>query len=322
MQMITAKEHGPADVLTLETGRLSPPAEGKVLVAVHAAGVNFFDTQLRSGLHKRPLPLALGTEGSGVVVACGPGTDGVSPGDRVAWIMSPGSYATEAIVPIERLVRLPDDVDCETAAAIIYQGVTAHYLARSAYAIKPGDWCIVHSAAGGVGGLLCQMAKIAGATVIATVSSEAKVAAARQTGADHVIIYTTSALDREARGLTSGRGVDVVYDAVGLETYRVSLAALRSRGFLVLYGEASGLVPPIDVLDLLRAGSVYVTRAGLDHYVTDRSDLLQRTSDIFVSMREGGLKQNIVQRFPLDRAAEAHRAIEARGSVGKVLLIP
>lgn len=322
MRRVRLYEHGAPEVLKLEEGAAQALGAGEVRVAVRAAGVNFFDTQIRSGLYKRPLPIGLGTEGAGVVAEIGLETGGISIGDRVAWILAPGSYASEAVVPLARIVPLPDAVDFETAAATLYQALTAHYLARSAYRLGPGEVCVVHSAAGGVGGLLCQIAKIAGATVIGTVSTSAKVDAARAAGADRVVVYTEADFAETAKELTGGRGADAVYDAVGAETYARSLEALRPRGCLVFYGEASGLVPPIDVRELLRAGSVYVTRTGLDHYIVTRADLLERAAEIFAWMADGRLTQIIGHRFPLEAAAEAHRALEARGTTGKVLLIP
>lgn len=318
---IVLNRQGPPEVLAIEHGEKPEPGPGQVRVRVRAAGVNFFDTQIRSGLYSRPLPMGLGTEGAGEIEKLGPDVTGLVPGDRVAWILSPGSYASHAIVPVHRVAPLPDDVGYEMAAAVLYQALTAHYLARSAFELRPGHSCIVHSAAGGVGGLLCQIARIAGATVIGTVSSASKIEAAKAAGADHVIVYTEQDFAQSARDIT-GSGVDVVYDAVGLETYERSMKALRTRGYLILYGEASGVVPPFDVRRLLEAGSIYLTRAGLDNYVVTREDLLERSAEIFAWMAEGKLSQTIGHRFALEQAAEAHRTLEARSSVGKVLLVP
>jgi NADPH:quinone reductase len=290
MQVIRIEEHGGPEVLRLTEADAPSPGPGQVLVQVKAAGVNFFDTQIRSGLYTRPLPIALGTEGAGVVQAVGPDVTDVSVGDRVAWILAPGSYATHALVPVSRLAPLPERVDFETAAATIYQALTAHYLGCSSYELGPDDVCIVHSAAGGVGALLCQVAKIRGARVLGTVSADTKRAVAHAAGADHVVNYTQHDFAAEAKRLTDGNGVDVVFDAVGLETFERSLASLKRRGLLVLYGEASGLVPPIDVRQLLHAGSVYLTRTGLDHYVTDRCQLLERCADIFTWLGNGLLR--------------------------------
>ena len=319
---VVMRAHGRPEVLTLEPADLPAPGPREVRVRVRAAGVNFFDTQLRSGLYKRPLPMTPGTEGAGVVERIGAEVTECAAGDRVAWILSPGSYATHANISIDRIMPLPDAVDEETAAATLYQALTAHYLARSTYELKPGDVCVVHSAAGGVGGLLCQIAKIAGAVVLGTVSSSAKLHAARRAGADHVSIYTEEDFSERAHAITGGRGVDVVYDAVGLETYERSLKALRRRGVLALYGEASGIVPPIDVRILLQAGSVYLTRTGLDSYIVTRQDLMERAAEIFAWMAQGRLAQVIGHRFPLEQVAAAHHTLEARSNVGKVLLLP
>ena len=323
--MKTARVHeygGPETIRIDDVPRPVPPS-GHVLAAVKAAGVNFFDTQLRSGLYRRfSLPISLGLEGAGVVDGIGPEVADLAVGDRVCWIMSPGSYSTHAVVPVAKTAKLPNSLDFDRAAAGIFQGMTAHYLADSVFPLRSGDVCIVHSAAGGVGHLLSQIAKRRGATVIGTVSSEEKAAMAKAAGADHVVVYTKVRLAEEAKRLTDGRGVDVVYDAVGLETYEASLASLRPRGLLALYGEASGLVPPIDVRSLLFQGSCALTRVGLEHFIETRSEFLRRANDILQWLANGTLRVHVDQTFALAEVAAAHRAIESRNRVGKVLLRP
>jgi NADPH2:quinone reductase len=243
-------------------------------------------------------------------------------GDRVAWIFAPGSYATHTLVPVQRLVPLPGAIGFEDAAAVLFQGLTAHYLATSTFPLAAGDRCLVHSAAGGCGILLCQIAKIRGAEVIGVVSTPAKAEVARAAGADYAVIYAQEDFEAAVKRITGGRGVHVVYDAVGLDTYVRSMNALRPRGMLVLYGEASGLVPPIDPREMLFRKSLYLTRAGLDHYIADHAELLSRASDIFAWIAEGRLKQKIFRTYRLDQIADAHRAIESRGTSGKLLVIP
>ena len=323
MKTARVHEYGGADAIRIDELPLPMPPTGHVRVAVKAAGINFFDTQLRSGLYRRfSLPIALGLEGAGVVEEIGPDVSDLAAGDRICWIMSPGSCATHAVVPVAKTAMLPGAIGFDTAAAGIYQGMTAHYLADSVYPLGRGDTCIVHSAAGGVGHLLSQIAKRRGATVIGTVSSAAKVAAATAAGADHVVVYTRTKLAEDARRLTNGRGVDVVYDAVGLETYEASLASLRPRGLLALYGEASGLIPPLDVRSLLFQGSCVLTRVGLEHFIETRAEFLRRANDILGWLADGTLRVHIDQTFALADVAAAHRAIENRDRVGKVLLRP
>jgi NADPH:quinone reductase len=323
IKQVRVREHGGPGVMKLESVGLPHLGAGEVLVEIKAAGVNFFDTQIRSGLVKmQPLPIALGLEGAGVVREVGPQGDSLKVGDRVVWAFAAGSYGTHALVSRDNLVPLPDAVEFDDAAAIFFQALTAHYLACSSYELVAGSTCVVHSAAGGVGSLLCQIAKLKGARVIGTVSSDTKIGSARAAGADKVVIYTCEDLKAEALNFTAGRGVDVVYDAVGLETYESSLSSLRPRGFLVSYGDASGPVPPIDIRSLLYAGSVYLTRTGLLHYVADRAELLRRSDDIFAWMAAGSLRQSIQMRVPLDEVSRAHQAIEGRKTTGKIILIP
>jgi NADPH2:quinone reductase len=299
---------GGPEAMALEDLPLPSPGHGQVLAAVKAAGVNLFDTQLRSGLYKRDLPLTLGLEGAGIVEAVGADVDHIAVGDRVAFIFAAGSYATHTLAPAERVVPLPDKIGFEEAAAVLFQGLTAHYLATSTFPLGPASRCLVHSAAGGCGILLCQIAKIRGAEVIGAVSTPAKAAIAREAGADHVVVYAEEDFAAAAKRITSGRGVDVVYDAVGLDTYIRSMDSLRPRGLLALYGEASGLVPPIDPSELLFRKSLFLTRTGLDHYIADRRELRTRTDELFAWAAEGRLKQKVFRTYRLEEAADARTA--------------
>jgi NADPH:quinone reductase len=321
MRAIRVHEFGGVDAMRLEELPLPQPGQDQVLIEVKTAGVNLFDTQLRSGLYKRDLPQTLGGEGAGVVQAIGANVADLKVGDRVAWVFSP-SYATHTIAQVDRVVPLPDAVDYAEAAATIFQGLTAHYLATSTFPLDQGSSCLVHSAAGGCGILLCQMAKIRGALVIGAVSTPAKAEIARAAGADQVVVYAHEDFEAVVNRVTGGRGVDVVYDAVGLDTYVRSMNSLRPRGLLALYGEASGLVPPIDPRELLFRKSLYLTRTGLDHYIADRRELMSRTNEIFAWMADGRLKQRIFRTYRLDEVAAAHRALEGRESAGKLLVIP
>ena len=321
IKAIRVHEHGGVEAMRLDELPLPEPGAGQVLVEVKAAGVNLFNTQLRSGLYKRDLPQTLGGEGAGVVQRPGIGVVDLKVGDRVAWVFSP-SYATHTIAQADRVEPLPDVVGYEEAAAHIFQGLTAHYLATSTYPLVSGSSCLVHSAAGGCGILLCQMAKIRGALVIGAVSTPAKAETARAAGADHVVVYAQEDFEAAVKRITGGRGVDVVYDAVGLDTYVRSMNSLRPRGMLALYGEASGLVPPIDPRELLFRKSLYLTRTGLDHYIADRDELRTRTDEIFAWMAHGRLKQKIFRTYRLEEVADAHRALEGRASTGKLLVIP
>ena len=322
MKAIRVHACGGPEAMLLEDLALPSPGPSQVLVAVKAAGVNLFDTQLRSGLYKRDLPLTLGLEGAGIVEAVGSDVVGIPVGDRVAFIFAAGSYATHTLAPAERVVPLPDGIGFEEAAAVLFQGLTAHYLATSTFPLGPTSSCLVHSAAGGCGILLCQMAKIPGAQVIGAVSTPAKAAIARAAGADHVVVYAEEDFAAAVKRITAGRGVDVVYDAVGLDTYMRSMDSLRPRGLLALYGEASGLVPPIDPRELLFRKSLFLTRTGLDHYIADRRELRARTDEIFAWVAAGRLKQKIFGTYGLEAVADAHRAIESRATSGKLLVIP
>jgi NADPH2:quinone reductase len=322
MKAIRVHEIGGPERLRLDDVVLQAPGRGEVLVEVKASGVNFMDTQIRSGLFPRRLPAILGIEGAGIVRSVGEAVDDVAPEDRVAWILGGGSYTQYAIVPRALLVPLPASLGFAEAAAALFQGLTAHYLATSTYPLKPGESCLVHSAAGGVGTLLCQIAKRRGARVIGAVSTDAKAAAAAAAGADHVVVYGRTDVAAEARRLTDGAGVDVVYDAVGLATYEESLRALRRRGCLALYGEASGLVPPLDVRVLLRHGSLYLTRTGLDSYTATPEEYRARADELFGWLAEGSLRCDVFKSYPLADAAAAHSALESRATTGKLMIMP
>ncbi len=313
---------GGPEAMVLEDLPLPSPGKGQVLIAVKAAGVNLFDTQLRSGLYQRDLPLTLGLEGAGIVEAVGADVADFALGDRVAFIFAAGSYATHTLAPAERVVPLPEQIGFEEAAAVIFQGLTAHYLATSTFPLTAQSRCLVHSAAGGCGILLCQIAKIRGAEVIGAVSTPEKAAIAREAGADHAVVYAEEDFAAAVKRITSATGVDVVYDAVGRDTYVRSMDSLRPRGLLALYGEASGLVPPIDPRELLFRKSLFLTRTGLDHYIASRHELRARTDELFAWVVEGRLKQKIFHSYRLEEAADAHRAIESRRTTGKLLVIP
>ena len=298
------------------------PGPGEVLVRVEAAGLNYIDVYFRTGLYKAPLPLTLGLEAAGTVVALGPETGGLAVGDRVAYTGIPGSYAELQVVPADRLIQLPEGVSFRDGAAAMLQGMTAHYLACSTYALQQGDRCLVHAAAGGVGLLLCQIATMRGAAVIGTVSTEEKAARARAAGAQHVILYGQQDFVAEVRRLTGGAGVDVVYDGVGAATFLPGLDCLRRRGMMVLFGQSSGPVPPFDLSILNWKGSLYVTRPSLAAYIATRAELVERASDVLGWVRAGTLALRVEHVFPLARVADAHRALEGRKTSGKVLLVP
>lgn len=323
MRAIRVHEYGGPEVFKLEEVTLPEPGGGEALVTVEAAGVNFIDVYHRTGLYPGALPFTPGMEAAGVVEAVGPGVYEVEVGDRVAYAMERGSYAERAVVPAWKLVRLPESLDAEAGAAAMLQGMTAHYLTRSTYPLAGGETALVHAAAGGVGLLLVQMAARIGATVIGTVSTEEKARLAREAGADAVILYTEGDFAEEALRLTDGRGVHVVYDSVGQATFDQSLACLRPRGLLALFGQSSGPVPPIDPSVLAAGGgSLFLTRPGLAHYAADRGELLERAGDVLHWVATGELRLRIDRTYPLSEAAEAHRALEGRQTAGKVLLAP
>ncbi|VCU53857.1 Quinone oxidoreductase 1 [Thermus thermophilus] len=319
MRAIRVHEVGGPEVLRLEELPVPEPGPGEVLVRLLAIGVNFIDTYKRKGLYPMPLPFTLGEEGAGVVEKVGEGVVGVRPGDRVAFANVQGAYAEYLVVPAERLVPVPEGLDPKLAAAALLQGMTVHYLLKSTYPVAPGDQVLVHAGAGGVGQLLIQWAKRLGATVYATASTEEKRGLCLEAGADHALPYEGFA---QAVKALSGGGVDVVYDGVGQSTFEGSLEALRPRGYLVLFGQSSGPVPPLDPQVLNRKGSLFLTRPTLHHYTASRKELLWRAGEVFRAVKEGWLKVRIGAEFPLEKAREAHEALEGRRTTGKVLLLP
>jgi NADPH:quinone reductase len=298
------------------------PRAGEALVKIDAAGLNYIDVYYRTGLYKAEMPLTLGLEAGGTVTARGSGVTEVKVGDKVAYTGVPGAYAEYAAVPADRLVVLPAGVSTKQGAAMMLQGMTAHYLACSTYALHSGDTCLVHAAAGGVGLLLCQIAKMRGARVIGTVSTEEKAKLAREAGADEIIRYTTQDFESEVKRLTGGKGLQVVYDSVGQTTFDKSLSCLVPRGMMVLFGQSSGPIGALDPQILGARGSLFLTRPSLGHYTATREELGQRAGDIAGWVRDGRLKIRIGLELPLRDAAEAHRALEGRRTTGKVLLIP
>jgi NADPH2:quinone reductase len=322
MRAIRVHETGGAEKLRLDDVPAPEPKSGEVRIRVEAAGVNFIDTYQRCGLYPLPLPFTLGMEAAGTISAVGAGVAGFKPGDRVASARASGAYADEAIVPAAHLVHIPKGVSSQQAAALLLQGLTAHYLACDTFPIKPGDSALVHAAAGGVGLLLVQIAKRRGARVIGTAGSEDKARLAREAGADEVVIYTRDDFAAAARRFTGGRGVDVVYDGVGKDTFEGSLNSLRPRGMLASFGNASGPVAAFSPLVLSQKGSLYLTRPTLAHYTQTSAELQARTDDLFRWLAAGELSVRIGASFPLAQAAEAHRALEGRRTTGKVLLLP
>jgi NADPH2:quinone reductase len=298
------------------------PKAGEAVVRVEAAGVNFIDVYYRTGAYKAQLPVTLGQEGAGTVLAVAPGVTEVAAGDRVAWAGAFGSYAESAALPAERLVRVPDGVSARQAAGAMLQGMTAHYLSHSTYALKAGDTCLIHAGAGGVGLLLTQMAIARGARVLTTVSTAEKARLSREAGADATINYTTEDFEPEVRRLTGGRGVQVVYDSVGRTTFEKGLSCLALRGMMVLFGQSSGAVAPLDPQVLAQRGSLYLTRPTLFQYVVSREELVARAGEVLAWVRNGRLKLRLEHDFPLAEAAAAHRALEGRTTTGKILLIP
>ena len=322
MLAIRIHETGGPEALRVDDIAVPAPAAGEVRIQVEAAGLNFIDTYQRSGLYAVPLPFTLGAEIAGIVSAVGAGVTEFALGDRVATAKASGGYAAEALAPAAHVVKIPAGVTTSTAAALMLQGLTAHYLVTDTFALKPGDTALIHAAAGGVGLLLVQLAKRRGARVIATVGAEEKVALARAAGADEVVVYTRDNFTTAARNFTGGRGVDVVYDAVGKDTFTGSIDSLRPRGMLVSYGNASGPVPPFAPLLLAQKGSLFFTRPTLVHYTQTSAELRARTDELFGAVLAGMLQVRIGATFKLTAAAEAHRALESRNTTGKVLLVP
>jgi NADPH2:quinone reductase len=322
MKAIRVQSYGGPEVLKLEDIPIPEPKPGEARVKIEASGVNFIDIYQRTGLYPLNTPFTLGMEGAGVVDAVGVGVTEVKAGDRVAYAMISGSYAEYAAVPAAKLAPLPDTVDSKSAAALMLQGATAHYLTHSTYPLNVGDAALIHAAAGGVGLLLVQIAKMRGARVIGTVSTDAKAQLARQAGADEVILYTRTDFLAETKRITGGAGVDVVYDSVGATTFEESLGCLRPRGYLVLFGQSSGPVPPVDPAKLAGKGSLFLTRPSLPHYIIDRDELLKRARDLFDWIGSGKLNLRIDGVFRLSEAAEAHRLLESRSTTGKLILCP
>ncbi|MBW8769042.1 MAG: quinone oxidoreductase [Gemmatimonadetes bacterium] len=322
MKAIRVHETGGAEALRLETIPDPIPGPGQVLVRLEAIGVNFIEIYQRRGLYKVQMPFVPGEEGAGTVAAIGSGVEDVRIGDRVASVNFRGSYAELAIADADKVVPIPDGLDTRAAAALMLQGMTAHYLATSVHALQPGDRCLVHAAAGGVGLLLCQIAKRRNAIVFGTVSTAEKARLARDAGADEVIDYTTQDFVAEVQRLTNGAKLQVVYDSVGATTYLGSIDCLAPRGMLALFGQSSGVVPPIDPLLFTRKGSLFMTRPTLGHYIATRDELVWRAGDVLGWVREGAVTLRIDREVPLAQAADAHRALEERRTTGKVLLVP
>jgi NADPH2:quinone reductase len=320
MKRIQVVETGGPEKMQVADVPTPVPGPGEALVRIATSGVNFIDVYFRSGLYKADLPVTLGSEAAGTVEAVAPGVTEVAPGDRVAYAMARGSYAEYAAVPAAQLVKLSAHLDFPTAAAAMLQGMTAHYLTHSTFALKSGDTCLVHAAAGGAGGLIVQLAKMLGARVFGTVSTQAKAEIARSHGADEVILYTEQDFESEVKRLTAGRGVDVVYDSVGKTTFDKSLNCLRPRGLLALFGQSSGPVPPFDPGILNARGSLFLTRPSLGYYVATREELLWRAGDVLGWLDSGKLKLRIDHTYPLADAAAAHRDLESRKTAGKLLL--
>ena len=322
MKAIRIHASGGPEVMKLEDVPEPQPKAGEAIVKIDAAGLNFIDVYQRSGLYKLDMPLTLGLEAGGTVTAVGPGVTEVKVGDKVAYTGVPGAYAQYAAVPAARLVALPQGVSTKQGAAIMLQGMTAHYLACSTYPLKKGDTCLVHAAAGGVGLILCQIARLRGARVIGTVSTDEKAKLAREAGADETILYTKQDFAAEVKRITGGKGLQVVYDSVGKDTWEGSINCLAPRGLIALYGQSSGPIGMIDPQILNTKGSLFLTRPSLNVYIATREELQQRAGELFGWIREGKLKLRMEFEFPLKDAAEAHRALEGRKTTGKVLLIP
>ena len=322
MKAIRVQSPGGPEALRYEDVPQPSPAAAQVLVKVEAAGVNYIDVYQRTGLYKVATPFTLGQEAAGVVTAVGSGVTDPKVGDRVAYTSILGAYAEYAVVPADRVVVLPDGVTARQAAAALLQGMTAHYLACTTYPLKAGDTCLVHAAAGGVGLLLCQIASRRGARVIGTVSTREKAALAREAGARDVILYTEQDFEAEVKRLTNGLGLQVVYDSVGKTTFEKGLNCLTPRGMMVLYGQSSGPIGSFDPQVLSQKGSLFLTRPTLAHYITTRAELVARAGEVLSWVKSGTLKVRIEHEFSLAETAEAHRALEARKTTGKLLLIP
>ena len=322
MRAIQILSTGGPEVLTLSTLPDPEPRAGEALIRIEASGVNFIDTYFREGRYPATLPYTLGQEAAGTILAGGQDVHGFAAGDRVAWCGVPGTYATLAVAPVTQLIKIPEEITTEQAAAALLQGMTAHYLLHATFVPQFGDHVLIHAGAGGTGLLLIQMARRLGAKVITTVSTEEKAALAREAGAHHVILYTQEDFPARVHEITHGERLPVVYDSVGKSTFEQSLQCLCSRGTLVLFGGASGAVPPFDLIRLSQMGSLYVTRPTLRDYVASREDLEQRARDLFRWIADGSLKLRIAHTYPLAEAAQAQRELEGRATTGKLLLLP
>jgi len=322
MRAVQVLRTGGPEVLTVADLPVPEPKEDEALVRIHAAGVNFIDVYLREGRYPAPLPFVTGQEAAGVVAELGNGVTNVNVGDRVAYVGHLGSYAEYAAVPAHRLIRIPDELDFSQAAAAMLQGMTAHYLCRSAFPLKQGETALVHAAAGGVGRLLVQMIKKIGGRVIATTGSIEKASLAKEAGADEVIVYTETDFESETLRLNNGTGVEVVYDGVGKSTFEKGLNVLRPRGYMVLFGGSSGAVPPFDLIKLSQKGSLFVTRPTLAHYTLTRQELEWRANDVMQGIVRGELQLRVHKTYSLIEAGQAHRDLEGRRTTGKLLLIP
>ena len=322
MKAVRVLRHGGPEVLAHEDVPTPEPGPKEALVKIDASGVNFIDIYFREGLYKAEPPFVNGQEGAGVVTKVGAEVQDLAEGDHVAYTGIRGSYAEYAAVPADRLVKVPNSVTTKQAASIMLQGMTVHYLTHSTFPLKPGDTCLVHAAAGGVGLILVQVAKMRGATVIGTCSTEEKAKLVREAGADHVILYTEQDFEAEVKRITNGAGVNVAYDSVGKATWEGSMNCLRPRGMLVVYGNASGPVPPIDPLMLAQKGSLFLTRPSLFAYVAKREELEERARDVLGWVAEGRVNLHIGQEYPLSEAAQAQIDLAGRKTTGKLLLIP
>jgi NADPH2:quinone reductase len=322
MRAVRVHRFGGPESLVYEEAPVPEPGPGQVRLKIEASGINFIDVYFREGRYPGQLPITLGSEAAGVVDALGPGVTDFKPGERAAYAMIRGSYAEYAVVPADELVAVPDGIDARTAAAALLQGMTAHYLVYSTYPLQAGDTALIHAAAGGLGLLLVQVARMRGARTIGTVSTPAKAQLAQKAGLDDAILYTQVDFEQEVKRLTGGKGVNVVYDSVGKTTFEKSLNCLKPRGYLVLCGQSSGAVPPFDPQVLNPKGSLFLTRPTLGHYIADRAELLWRAGDLFKWIAEGKLDIHIDRAFPFSEAAAAHTYLESRQSVGKLLLVP
>lgn len=322
MKAVFVTDFGGVEKLRYEELPKPQLADGQALVRIKASGVNFIDIYFRTGLYPAPPPVVLGMEGAGIVESVAAGVTSVQPGDRVAYAMARGSYAEYAAVPAWQLVKLPETIDFETGAASMLQGMTAHYLTHSTYALKPGETCLVHAAAGGAGQWIVAAAKLRGARVIGTTSTREKAEAARKAGCDEVILYTEDDFEYQTKKMTGGKGVDVVYDSVGAATWEKSLNSLRPRGMMVTFGNASGAVPPFPPLTLNQKGSIFLTRPSLAHYCANREELEWRAGDVFNWLETGRFKLHIDKVYELADAGEAQTDLAARRTTGKLLLVP